>query len=86
MAYYVYIIKSKRDDTYYVGQTNNLEDRIRRHNLGYSKATKAKKPWELVCEKEFASRSQAVRYERNLKRKKNRKSIEWLIGVWRSLV
>jgi len=79
--YFVYILKSRYDGTYYIGQTRNPEDRIRRHNLGYSKATKAKKPWELIYTKEFVTRSEAVRHENFLKGKKNRKSIEWLIGV-----
>ncbi len=33
MAYYVYILKSERDGTYYIDQTNNLEERLVRHNL-----------------------------------------------------
>ncbi|WP_415831470.1 GIY-YIG nuclease family protein, partial [Flavobacterium terrigena] len=30
---------------YYIGQTNNMEDRLRRHNSGYSLSTKNGIPW-----------------------------------------
>ena len=79
MIYHVYIIKSKKDGTYYIGQTKNISERIIRHNLGHSKATKGKRPWDIVYTKEFSTRSEAVCYENELKRKKSRKYIERLI-------
>jgi putative endonuclease len=48
MGYFVYIIRSQKDESLYVGQTNNLEERLRRHNQGRSKYTKSKRPWELL--------------------------------------
>ncbi len=44
----VYILYSAKLDRYYTGATDNLEDRLRRHNGGRSLATKAGVPWELV--------------------------------------
>ncbi|MFN3941656.1 MAG: GIY-YIG nuclease family protein [Flavobacterium sp.] len=35
MTYFVYILHSPNYDKYYIGQTNNLEDRLKRHNEGY---------------------------------------------------
>jgi predicted GIY-YIG superfamily endonuclease len=32
MAYYVYILQSVLDGTYYFGSTQNLEERLERHN------------------------------------------------------
>jgi predicted GIY-YIG superfamily endonuclease len=37
MAYYLYIIQSDRDDSFYIGTTQNLDERILRHNQGRSK-------------------------------------------------
>ena len=51
--FYVYIIKSKKDGSYYTGHTANLNDRITRHNQGRSKYTKSKTPWDLVYFEEF---------------------------------
>ena len=36
MAYCVYIVQSEKDGTYYVGHTNNLGERLDRHNSGRS--------------------------------------------------
>ncbi|RLD86869.1 MAG: hypothetical protein DRJ09_11225 [Bacteroidetes bacterium] len=37
MAYYVYILYSRRTDTFYKGQSNNMQDRLKRHNSGSEK-------------------------------------------------
>ncbi|HED08416.1 MAG TPA: hypothetical protein ENI57_09900 [Ignavibacteria bacterium] len=42
--FYLYIIKSKVTNKYYVGQTNNIVKRIAYHNNGYCKSTKSGKP------------------------------------------
>ncbi|MEW5842457.1 MAG: GIY-YIG nuclease family protein [Bacteroidota bacterium] len=67
MRYFVYILQSQKNGKYYVGQTNDLEKRISQHNSGYSFSTKHGIPWELLFQKEFASRSEAMQYERELK-------------------
>jgi putative endonuclease len=65
--FFVYILKSLKDHRFYIGQTNNLEDRVRRHNEGRVVATKGRRPLILVRSEEFESRSEAVRRERELK-------------------
>jgi putative endonuclease len=67
MCYYVYILYSKSMDSYYKGQTNNLVDRIKRHNSGQEKATKHGIPWDLVWNTKKSSRSEAVILETKLK-------------------
>ena len=75
----VYIIYSKTLDKYYVGQTDNLERRLIQHNSGYSKSTKSASPWELKHVERFNSRSEAMKRELEIKSKKSRKYIEYLI-------
>jgi len=36
MPYFVYILQSQRDGSYYIGHSNNLEYRLKRHNEGRS--------------------------------------------------
>lgn len=48
-------------DRYYVGQTSNLEDRLKRHNHGRSKYTKSGIPWKLVYKESFETRSEAMK-------------------------
>ena len=79
MAYYVYIIYSATLDQYYVGHTENLDDRIFRHNNSGSKATKKASDWKLVYTEEFENRSEAIKRELEIKRRKSKKYIESLI-------
>jgi len=72
--YYVYVLKGKNGITY-VGQTNNLLDRLARHNGNRSRYTKGKGPFKLVLSEEYGTRSEAVRREKSLKGGKGR---EWL--------
>lgn len=46
--YYVYVIKSLRDKKIYVGHTNNLKRRFKKHNSGLVESTKTRKPFELL--------------------------------------
>ena len=66
-VYTVYILKSKKDDKFYTGYSGNLELRLEEHQDGKVKSTQSRRPLELVFKKEFADRSEAVRYERYLK-------------------
>ncbi|MDY6793430.1 MAG: GIY-YIG nuclease family protein [Thermodesulfobacteriota bacterium] len=79
MAYYVYILKSFKDGTYYVGSTQDLQSRIERHNQGRTKYTKPKRPWKLVYHEEHPDRSSAMKRENAIKRRKNKDYIKTLI-------
>jgi putative endonuclease len=84
MAYYVYIIQSLSDRTYYVGSTQNVEDRLERHNQGRSQYTKSKIPWKLVYIEEYSNKSDAIKRENSIKRRKSKKFIESLIEAFSS--
>ena len=70
--YYTYIIESIRYKIRYVGSTHNLEKRIRDHNEGMAQYTKSRGPWKLICQEQYATRSEAVRREKFLKTGKGR--------------
>jgi putative endonuclease len=48
MSYYVYILVSKVNGNLYKGFTKDLSRRLKEHNMGYTRSTKAGRPWELV--------------------------------------
>lgn len=73
--YYVYMLYSAVVDRYYVGQTSNLEDRIKRHNQGRSKYTKSGIPWNLVYKEGFETRSDAKKKESKVKQSENREDL-----------
>ena len=79
MTFSIYILESLKDGSYYVGSTNNLEDRLKRHNEGRVAYTKPKRPWELVYSEEHPDRSSAAKREHEIKKHKSREFIEALI-------
>ena len=64
---YVYAIESLKAKRIYVGQTNNLEKRLREHNAGITKTTKFYKPWRLFYHEECSDRKTARNKEKYLK-------------------
>lgn len=78
--WFLYIIYSHKLDRYYVGYTDDLAWRIERHNSGWGRYTKTGIPWKLVYQEEFETKSEAIKREREIKKKKSRKYIENLIS------
>ena len=78
MPYWVYILQSESTGRYYVGHTNTLEDRLRRHNEERTEANKGRGPWHLAYREEFPTRQAAVVRERAIKNRKSRAHIEAL--------
>jgi len=66
--FYVYIIKSKRDNSVYIGYTEDLRKRLKEHNSKQNKSTKNKAPFELIYYEAYKSKSDAKFREDNLKR------------------
>jgi putative endonuclease len=64
--WYVYIIKCS-NEMLYTGCTNNLEDRIFRHNMGQVIATKNILPVEIVTYIAFTNKYRAYDFEKYLK-------------------
>ena len=62
-----YVLQSQKNGRRYVGSCKDLNDRIRRHNAGQSKATKHGVPWVLLHSESFLSRSEAAQRERYYK-------------------
>ena len=76
--FYVYILKSITDGKYYVGCTDNIDRRLKEHNIGLSKYTKNKGPWMLKYKEEYRDLLEARKREKQIKSWKSRKYIEKL--------
>ena len=74
--FYVYILKSEVDSRFYKGLTSNLERRIKEHNFGKNKSTKAYLPWRLVYFEEFDNRIDARKREKYFKSGQGRNYIK----------
>ena len=77
--WFTYILFSKSIDKYYIGYTSDLLLRLTRHNEGWGKFSSRGIPWQLVYSEQFESKSEAIKRENAIKRKKSRIYIESLI-------
>jgi len=82
--FYVYILQSQKDFSFYVGQCDDLDSRMSKHTDGMSKYTSSKRPLRLVYFEVYSSRSEALKREKEIKKMKSRKYIEQLILNWRN--
>lgn len=67
--YLTYILKSIKDGGFYTGITNNLQERLKKHNHGYraTKSTLNRGPFELVFVQISTNRIEARELEKYLK-------------------
>jgi len=76
MSFAVYAI-SGRNGRVYVGQSEDVEQRLQAHNKGLVPSTKADRPWLLIKRQDFDTREQARFFEWQLKRSRGRR-LKWL--------
>lgn len=66
MFYYVYLLRCYNSKPY-VGCTDNLNERIDKHNKGYVSATKPLRPIKLISYFAFSNKFTAYNFEKYLK-------------------
>ncbi len=65
--FYVYILLTERN-TYYCGYTDDVQKRFKAHLEGHgAKYTRANKPVKVVWQKEFLTKSEAIKEECRIK-------------------
>jgi putative endonuclease len=77
--YYVYVLKSDLDRKLYVGYTENLQSRLKRHQDGNVISTKSRKPFRLIFYEGYKSKEDAKRRERYLKTSKGKASLRMML-------
>ena len=66
--YYVYILNSEKDpEGFYTGFTEDLESRLKSHNLRQDPHTAKYKPWRVKTAIAFTDRQKALDFEQYLK-------------------
>ena len=65
--YFVYILYSESSDKFYIGQTNDVDKRLKRHNAGSESFTKPYIPWILKWSTKKPTRADAMVLEKKLK-------------------
>ena len=81
MKHVLYILYSHKKDRYYIGSTSdNISDRIKKHNTNHSGYTGGLGDWVLMYSQEFDTVNEARKREFQIKKWKSRKLIEALIS------
>ena len=82
MAFWVYILECV-DGSYYVGHSDNLEDRLLQHRSGaLGGYTKSRRLLRFVYSQEFPTRDEAFAAERQLKGWTRKKKEALIRGDW----
>ena len=79
MPFHVYILYSPSTNRVYRGQTQDLQERLRRHNAGMEPSTKIGKPWTLLWQTPKSSRSDAYRLETKLKNLSRERTLQFML-------
>jgi putative endonuclease len=82
-AYQVYVIQNAAS-RFYIGLSENVENRLQQHNQGLSKWTRHRGPWRLVWTSEWLTLSEARKLENRLKAQKGGAGFTVITGVQRS--
>lgn len=79
--HYLYIIYSDSADKYFVGESNDVPERIKLHNShkNLKVLTRAAHDWELKLVFSCSSKNEAILLEKSLRKKKSREFIEHAI-------
>ncbi|MGH9425184.1 MAG: GIY-YIG nuclease family protein [Terriglobia bacterium] len=81
MPFYLYILHSVSTGKFYVGHSEDVAKRLWEHNHDRSPSTRNRGPWEVIYTEEYATRSEASRRERAVKKMK---SHAWIEGLARA--
>ena len=78
--FYVYVLKSKKDNKLYYGFTKNLEERVNLHNMGKVRSTKSRRPFVLKYYEVVKTPSEARKRELYFKSGSGREYIKNLLN------
>ncbi len=75
IMFFVYILKSQKDNSIYIGKTNNILRRFNEHASGHVRSTKSKRPLVLLEQFECNTEREALKLEKEYKKGFNREKI-----------
>ena len=78
---FIYILFSEISSRYYVGQTADIQERLKRHNTGRVNSTKHGMPWKIVLQIEVLNRAEAMLLENKIKKRGAKRYIDNHRGV-----
>jgi putative endonuclease len=80
--YCVYILRIKKSGKYYIGQTQDLAKRLKKHSRGETKSMKNRGEFELIYVQGCSSRAEAMNREKQIKGYKGGQAFKRLLTSW----
>lgn len=77
--YYVYVLRSLVRDFIYIGDTENLRNRLSEHNSGQSASTKPYLPYEIIHYEAYRNMADAKRREMYLKGSRGKTTLKTML-------
>ncbi|MDI6804110.1 MAG: GIY-YIG nuclease family protein [Bacteroidota bacterium] len=68
----------------YIGSTPDVLWRLERHNMGWSRSTKSKRPWNIVYTEGYGTKRETLKREREIKRMKRNREVSLVPLIERS--
>ena len=65
--YQVYLLKSQKNNSLYIGYTKDIKQRLEKHNAGLVEYIRKYLPWTLIYYESFISLEDAKKREKSLK-------------------
>ncbi len=79
--YYVYTLRSGKDDKLYIGSTSNLKKRLKEHKEGRVQSTSYRRPLELIYYEAYKEEGVARKREKLLKKGKAHMELRKRLGL-----
>jgi len=77
--YYVYVLLSEKDNNFYIGFSENIEQRLDEHNAGKNISTRNRRPFKLIYSESHTSKSDALRREKYFKSSKGKTTLKQIL-------
>ena len=72
----IYVLKSLKDNNFYIGCTSDLEKRLNYHNKGRVRSTKSRIPMILIYSEKYNNKYEAFKVEKFYKTAKGKKVLK----------
>lgn len=79
--FYAYVIKSLKNGSLYKGHCENIAERLKQHNSGFTLSIKNNIPFEIFYYEEFQTRAEAIKREKYFKSSAGRRYLKTKIKV-----
>ena len=77
--FYVYVLRSEKDNKLYIGFTTDLRERLKDHNYGENTSTKFRRPFKLIFYEAYLNKIDAQRRERYFKTTKGKDTLRQML-------